>query len=160
MIEAPCKALSSESGKALKALATAMKMMADPSSSSHRHLNAAKSAINDLKDALKSATALISNDPSSSNDLLAIIPDATVACKLIEIVKSVENLSESVGELSVKAHFKKVEATVSPEKPQLLHRGTIKPVAEVEEELPHVVITVEDCSPEKEGSSGTKSLPT
>ncbi|KAG6580748.1 Aluminum-activated malate transporter 8, partial [Cucurbita argyrosperma subsp. sororia] len=157
MIEVPCKTLSSESGKALKALATGMKAMTNPSSSSQVHLNAAKSAMNDLKDSLKLGTAQTTN-------LLEIIPDATVASILIEIVKSVEDLSEAVVELSLKAHFKSIEATVSPEKPQLLHKGTINPFVEAEDEQPHVVISVRGTEDgdltEKKGSSGTTSLPT
>lgn len=160
-IEVPCKTLSSESGKALKALATAMKTMSDPSPSSQVHLNAAKSAINDLKNSLKSA-ATISQiittdiDRSSSTNLLAIIPDATVASILIEIVKSVEDLCESVAELSLKAHFKKVTEKL----PQLLHKGTIKPFVEAEEEelsSDHVVITVRET--EKNEDSLQKKEP-
>ena len=142
MLEVPCKTISSESGKALKALATAMKKMTDPSPSSQLHLNAAKSAVNDLKNTLKSGTTQISDDISN---LLAIIPDATVASILIDIVKSVEDLSEAVAELSLKAKFKRV----SPEKPQLLHKGTIKPFVEEDDNVeaqqqPHVVITVKE----------------
>lgn len=137
VMEVPCKTITSESAKALKALATAMKTMTDPSPSSQLHLTAAKSAINDLKNSLKSATTQISEDISN---LLAIISDAKVASILIEIVKSVEDLSEAVSELSLKAKFK----SVSPEKPQLLHKGSIKPFVEDEDEVqqPHVVITV------------------
>ncbi|CAK9322979.1 unnamed protein product [Citrullus colocynthis] len=137
VMEVPCKTITSESAKALKALATAMKTMTDPSPSSQLHLTAAKSAINDLKNSLKSATTQISEDISN---LLAIISDAKVASILIEIVKSVEDLREAVSELSLKAKFK----SVSPEKPQLLHKGSIKPFVEDEDEVqqPHVVITV------------------
>ncbi|XP_022942951.1 aluminum-activated malate transporter 8-like [Cucurbita moschata] len=162
IIQAPCNTLSSESGKALKALATAMKTMSDPSPTSLVHLNAAKSAINDLKNCLKSATTQTPDEPSN---LLAIIPDATVASILIEMVKSVEDLCEAVGELSVKAHFKSVEGSVAVEKPQLLHRGAIKPFVEAEgedENGHHVVITVREIenedSPQKKGSSDTNGF--
>ncbi|KAA0043811.1 aluminum-activated malate transporter 8-like [Cucumis melo var. makuwa] len=152
MMEVPCKTISSESGKALKALATAMKTMTDPSPSSQLHLNAAKSAVNDLKNTLKSGTAQISDDISN---LLAIIPDATVASILIDIVKSVEDLSEAVAELSLKAKFK----SVSPEKPQLLHKGTIKPFVEEDDneaqQQPHVVITVSGI----ENNNNNEDLP-
>lgn len=123
-IEESCNAISSESGKALRILASSIKTMSiNPSSSSKTHIENAKTAIDDLKNTLKSGYL-------ESSDLLGIIPDATVCCILIDIVKSVEKMSEAIDELSRLASFKRVEAKVSPEKSsQLLHRGIVNPVA-------------------------------
>ncbi|KAA0025215.1 aluminum-activated malate transporter 8 [Cucumis melo var. makuwa] len=139
-IEESCKAISSESGKALRILASSIKTMKSPSSSSKTHIENAKAAIDDLKHTLKSGYL-------ESSDLLGIIPDATVCCILIDIVKSVEKISEATDELGRSARFKSVEATVSPEKTsQLLHRGIVNPVFEGEcgDGDDHVVIRVND----------------
>ena len=142
--------MSSESGKALKSLASAIKSMKHPNSSTE-HVENSKTAVKDLKTALEAATIEDSN-------LLAIISAATVASTLVEIVECVEKISESVHELSQMAHFKKVEATVSPEKPQtLLHRGTVKPVLDGDND--HVTITIHEIasdSPEKEKPQAPK----
>ncbi|KAE8125198.1 hypothetical protein FH972_020031 [Carpinus fangiana] len=132
------KKMSSESSKALKELALAIKTMADPSAA-NPHVENSKTAINDLKTALKAATL-------ENVDVLEIIPIASVASILTEITRCVEKISESVHELADLAHFKSVDPTVSPEKPQLLHRGTVKPVLlEGDSDSDdHVVITVHE----------------
>lgn len=139
-IEESCKAISTESGKALRILASSIKAMTNPSSSSKTHIENAKAAIDDLKHTLKSGYL-------ESSDLLGIIPDATVCCILIDIVKSVEKISEATDELGRSARFKSVEATVSPEKSsQLLHRGIVNPVFDSEcgDGDDHVVIRVDN----------------
>ncbi|KAK6289991.1 hypothetical protein POUND7_001532 [Theobroma cacao] len=137
-IEGSCKRMSAECGKALKALATAMKTMADPSST-NPHVENSKAAMKDLKFALKAASL-------EDEDFLAIVPAATVASILVEIVKSVEKISEAANELSQLARFKKVEPTVSPEKPQqLLHRGIIQPVLDADSN-DNVVIAIHEIS--------------
>lgn len=129
----------------MKALASAMKTMTDPSSAD-QHVENAKAAVKDLEIALNAASL-------DETDLLEIIPDATVSSILIEIVKCVEKVSESVHELAGLAHFKGVEATVTPEKSQILHRGTIKPVPDGDGDATEmVIITVDEessSSPEK-----------
>ncbi|CAK9320213.1 unnamed protein product [Citrullus colocynthis] len=141
-IEESCKAISSESGKALRILASSIKTMSiNPSSSSKTHIENAKTAIDDLKNTLKSGYL-------ESSDLLGIIPDATVCCILIDIVKSVEKISEAIDDLSRLASFKSVEAKVSPEKSsQLLHRGIVNPLAI--DELDHSKSVEATVSPEK-----------
>ncbi|WRX24508.1 Aluminum-activated malate transporter - like 9 [Theobroma cacao] len=137
-IEGSCKRMSAECGKALKALATAMKTMTDPSST-NPHVENSKAAMKDLKFALKAASL-------EDEDFLAIVPSATVASILVEIVKSVEKISEAANELSQLARFKKVEPTVSPEKPQqLLHRGIIQPVLDADSN-DNVVIAIHEIS--------------
>jgi hypothetical protein len=143
------KKMSSESSKALKELALAIKTMADPSAA-NPHVENSKTAINDLKTALKAATL-------ENVDVLAIIPIASVASILIEITRCVEKISDSVHKLADLAHFKSVDPTVSPEKPQLLHRGTVKPVL-LEGDSDgddHVVITVHENYVDSRENRGT-----
>ncbi|KAM0990160.1 hypothetical protein ACFX13_008819 [Malus domestica] len=134
IIQDSCRTMSIEPGKALKALAIAIKTMKEPKDACE-HLENSKTAVEDLKIALKAASL-------ETADILAIVPAATVASILVEIVKGVENISKSVHELSELAHFKKaVEPTVSPEKPPLLHRGSVNPVL-LDGEDARVIITV------------------
>lgn len=132
--------MSTESGKALKDLGTAIKTMKHPKSAC-QHLENSKNAVEDLQIALKAASL-------ENADILAIMPAATVASLLVEIVKCVEKISKAVHELSQLAHFKVVEPTVSPEiKPQLLHRGSINPVLlDDGDDSAHVVITVDEIN--------------
>ncbi|PRQ44140.1 putative aluminum-activated malate transporter [Rosa chinensis] len=150
IVQASCITMSTESGKALKALGTAIKTMKDPKSAC-QHLETSKNAVEDLHIALKAASL-------ENADVLAIIPAATVASILVEIVKCVEKISTSVHELSQQAHFKVAEPTVSPEnKPQLLHRGSINPLLlDDGDDSAHVVITVDEMGSQK-FSSGAKS---
>ncbi|KAF8403376.1 hypothetical protein HHK36_011478 [Tetracentron sinense] len=136
-IQDSCTKMSSESGKALNALASAIKTMTHPSSSDPHVVNS-KTAADDLKTTLE--TALLEN-----TNLLEIIPAATVASLLVEIVTYTDKIAESVHELARLAHFKSVDPTVTPEKPQLFHRGTIKPLSDMDG--PHVFITVSGPSP-------------
>ncbi|KAL5545709.1 hypothetical protein UlMin_005396 [Ulmus minor] len=132
VIQESCTKMSSESGKALKELATTIKTMKHPGTP-NQHLENSKNTIKDHKIALEAW-------PVEDEDLLAVISAATVASLLVEIVQTVEKISEAVYELAQMARFKKVEPTVSPEKPHLLHWGTVKPVSDGESN--HVVITV------------------
>ncbi|KAL5742064.1 hypothetical protein ACOSP7_028796 [Xanthoceras sorbifolium] len=147
-IQEVCVKMSCESGNALKALASAIKTMSDPFSA-NAYVESSKNAANDLKIALESASL------NNIVDIQAILPSATVASILIEIVSCVEKISEAVHELSNLAHFKKKEATVTPDdhtKPphNLLHRGSVNPVLDGESN--RVIITINDTtdSPENE----------
>uniref|UniRef100_A0A2N9GIW3 Aluminum-activated malate transporter n=1 Tax=Fagus sylvatica TaxID=28930 RepID=A0A2N9GIW3_FAGSY len=134
--------MCSESSKALKALAFAIQTMTDPSAAKP-HVENSKKAINELKVVLKTISL-------EKADLLAIIPIASIASTLTEITKCVKNISELVHKLSCQAHFKSsVESTVPPEnqKPQLLHRGSIKPVLDGGND-DHVIITVHESNEE------------
>ncbi|KAF8395467.1 hypothetical protein HHK36_019413 [Tetracentron sinense] len=135
-IQELCTKMSSESGKALKALASAVKTMTYPSSSVKSHMADSKTAANDLKTTLK--TALLEN-----SDHLEIIPASTVALLLVEIVTYTHKIAESVQELASLTDFKMVDPTVAPENPQLLNRGTVKPISDTDS--PHVAVTV--CGP-------------
>ncbi|CAK7342033.1 unnamed protein product [Dovyalis caffra] len=136
-IQEPCTQISAECGKALKSLALAIKTMTVPSSANF-HVENCKTAVKALKIVLKAVS------PEHDEDLLGIMPALTVASILFQIVICVEKISETVHELSTLAHFKSVEPTVSPEKPQLLHRGTINPVLDGDSD--HVVITIHGTS--------------
>ncbi|XP_042502966.1 aluminum-activated malate transporter 8 [Macadamia integrifolia] len=133
-IQKACTDMSLECGKALKELALAMTEMRQPYLADPL-VESANNAASDLKATLK--TAFLEN-----SDLLAIMPGATVASLLVEIVHCTEKITESVHELANLAHFKKLDPTNTPEKPHLLHRGTIKPVSG--DESPHVVIIIPD----------------
>ncbi|KAJ6968346.1 hypothetical protein D5086_029196 [Populus alba] len=144
-VQEPCTQISAECGKALKSLASAIKTTTVPSSENVNVENS-KTAVQDLKIALKAVSL------EHDQDLLQILPAATVASILVEIVLCVENISESVHGLSKLAHFKSVEPTVSPQKP---HRGSIKPVSEGDSH--HAVITIHGTSPDSPGNETRKA---
>ncbi|KAF8397979.1 hypothetical protein HHK36_016905 [Tetracentron sinense] len=127
-----CTKMSSESGKALKGLASAIKTMTYPSSAND-HVENSKTAANDLKTTLKAA--LLEN-----TELLQVIPAATVASLLIKIVTCTDKIAESVHELACVANFRRVDTNVTPEKPQLRPPGTVKPLSDTDG--PHVLLTV------------------
>ncbi|GKV29757.1 hypothetical protein SLEP1_g38656 [Rubroshorea leprosula] len=109
-IKESCRRMSAQSGNALRELAIAIKTMTEPYSSTETSLNASKSAIRSLKTALKGLSF-------DAPDLLAILPAATVASVLVEVVKCVEKISTSVHELSNLAHFKTLEPLAKELKP-------------------------------------------
>ena len=141
VIQEPCTQMSSESGKALKSLASSVRAMKHDPESAKEHVEKSKTAVKDLNAALKAATL-------EDSDLLSIISAATVASILVEIVDCVENISKSVHELSQMARFKKVEDIASPEIKQqmLLDQGSVKPVLDCDQtpDRDHVRITVRD----------------
>ncbi|KAM7505054.1 hypothetical protein LguiB_003958 [Lonicera macranthoides] len=152
IIRKPCMKISTESSKALKELASAMKTMMRPSPAS-THVRNCKIAIDDLKATMESSSI-------EREELLQIVPVVTVASTLIEIIKCVEEIAESIYELSEKAHFKSsLKSTVSPEKPHILHRGIVKPVNDGDVDDRCVVITVHGSSnsPENGNLNASKS---
>lgn len=111
-VQEPCKKLCMEASKALKVLSSSIKTMTHPCDAK-THLENSKAAIHDLKNAL-GTTSL------EDEDLIAIIPVATVASILIETTKCVEKIHDSVSELSNLAQFRNVikpNVDVSAEKP-------------------------------------------
>lgn len=149
-IQQPCIKMSAESGKALKALASSIKTMADPSAA-NPFVEASKNAIKDLKVTLKAANLSTSNIVN----LQEIVPAATLASILVEIVKTVEKTFDAVNELANLADFKTVEATVSPElkvQPrEWLHRGSLQPVLDGNISN-HVVIDIDRALDSRENS--------
>ncbi|CAH2054018.1 unnamed protein product [Thlaspi arvense] len=153
-IQEPCSIMSREAGEALKAIAISIKTMNKDSVCANAHIENSKKAIENLRVALKSSSSEI------ETGLLEMIPGVTMASILIEIVNCVEKISEAVGELSDLAHFKQnLDPKLSPELGQqhqnqqhLLHRGSVKPVLEGDNEedcnsSAHVLITVHDEQP-------------
>lgn len=117
--------VSSETSKALRTCASAIRLMTEPSSAT-LYVENSKSAVEELKAAMGAVQL------EDGVDLLGIVPAATVASVLIGVADRVEEISEAVIELAHMAHFKAaVKPTVAPEKqPHLLHRGVVKPVVE------------------------------
>ncbi|GAB4834053.1 hypothetical protein Ancab_032306 [Ancistrocladus abbreviatus] len=142
-IQVPCTKMSSESTKALRALASAMKTMTHPSRAADIHVQNSKDAVEELENILRDGL------PCESN-ILTMVPDATVALTLTNIMDCVEKISEAVHALGKLAYFETVEPTVSPEKPALLlHQGTVKPVSDIQD-IDHVIITLyESCIEDK-----------
>ncbi|XP_058205326.1 aluminum-activated malate transporter 8-like [Rhododendron vialii] len=138
-IQEPCMKMSLESGKALKELALAIKTFAQPSSVDV-HIESSKRAVDELKTVLEAVSR-------KEDDLLKMIPSLTVSSILADIVKCVEKIDESVHELSRQAQFKNaVVGTVSPDKPQLLRRGIVKPLNDGDGDGEHVIVMVHGTS--------------
>ncbi|KAF9665350.1 hypothetical protein SADUNF_Sadunf16G0113600 [Salix dunnii] len=132
IIQEACTNMSIESGKALKELALAIKIMVQPSSA-HSHIENAKSAAKNLKSLLKSGIW-------KDIDLLKVITEVTVASILIDVVTCTEKIAESIHELASTAQFKRAEPTLSPEK---LNSGQMQCVKSSQIlNCPHVVINV------------------
>lgn len=133
--------ISLESGKALKDLAAAIKNMVHPRDVD-THLKNSKAAANELKSIIESSSSL------AIEDLREIMPTLVVVSKLIDIIKYVEKISESIHELSEKAHFEKANSTITSreqQQTQLLHRGIVNPINGAN--CDHVAIEI-DCSSE------------
>ncbi|KAL5709115.1 hypothetical protein ACHQM5_019837 [Ranunculus cassubicifolius] len=139
-IQQDCSKMSLETGMALRDLASGIRTMTQATAADN-HLANSKTAADNLKNTLM-GTALPENI-----DLSHIIPAATVASLLVEMVTCAEELMESVHELARLAKFKSVDCAGSQDKPhpQLLRRGTVTPLAG--NDSPHTCITV---LPEKE----------
>ncbi|XP_073151915.1 aluminum-activated malate transporter 8-like [Henckelia pumila] len=98
-LQKSCTTMSSESAKALQDLASAIKILKCPSSSSiQTHVKNSKFAADEFKSILK-------NIPPPQQNLQEIMQLLVVASVLIDIIKCVERISESVHELSKRAGF-------------------------------------------------------
>ncbi|KAH1143888.1 hypothetical protein GLYMA_12G188400v4 [Glycine max] len=124
-IQEPCTNISMESGMALKESLLILKHMTK-SSMPNPHVANAKNAAESLKSVLRT-------NPWEGADHLEIIPAATVASLLIDIVICVENICEAVDELATLANFVPSE---------LLHRGTVQPISN-SDGLVHVISVAE-----------------
>ncbi|KAL3530318.1 hypothetical protein ACH5RR_009640 [Cinchona calisaya] len=98
-----CQTMSSESSKALKNLALQIRTMKS-SSVANSHTVIAKAAANNLKILLK-----INSLQLQHTDLLEVIPVATVASLLVEVVSCVEKIVDSVQEFATLAKFKSTD---------------------------------------------------
>ncbi|XP_073269245.1 LOW QUALITY PROTEIN: aluminum-activated malate transporter 8-like [Primulina huaijiensis] len=97
-LQKSCTTMSSESTKALQDLASAIKILKCPSSAVQTHVKNSKSAADEFKSILK-------NIPPLQQNLQEIMQLLVVASILIDIIKCVERISESVHELSKRAGF-------------------------------------------------------
>ncbi|ESQ48876.1 hypothetical protein EUTSA_v10022400mg [Eutrema salsugineum] len=151
-IQEPCSIMSREAGEALKAIANSIKTMNNDSVCVNAHIENSKKAIENVKFAFKSSST------ETEKDLLEFIPGVTMASILVEIVNSVEKISEAVEEFFGLAHFKEtLDPKLSPELEQqhhhhLIHRGSVKPVLEGDNEeeyssSSHVLVIVHDEQP-------------
>lgn len=125
-INDPCSRMSMESSKALRAMSSSIRKMGHPKQVMI-HVENSKQAAQELENVLK--TMLYGPE---LDIVIALVPDATVASILVNIITCVEKISEAVHELAKVAHFKEVvDATVSPEtakQPVKLHRGIVNPM--------------------------------
>ncbi|XVF47000.1 hypothetical protein PTKIN_Ptkin03bG0074000 [Pterospermum kingtungense] len=131
-IQEACIRIGSESGKAMKELATAIRTMTRPSSDCP-HIAKARNAANSLKSLLKSGL-------SEDIDLLEILAVASVASLLLDVLSCTEKISESIHELASLAHFKSLEPDG---KPNINQQGQRQPSSNAIDVTPHHVITVE-----------------
>ncbi|XP_073151913.1 aluminum-activated malate transporter 8-like [Henckelia pumila] len=127
-IQEPCRIISSESGQALKQLSSSMKNMTFPLRETENHVKNSNAAANDLKIILEKPYL------PQQDHFQEIIQLLFVASVLIDIAKSVENISASVNELSQKAGFRQQDPKAEKQQQQqqqqqqLLHRGIVQPV--------------------------------
>ncbi|XVE59652.1 hypothetical protein DITRI_Ditri05aG0063300 [Diplodiscus trichospermus] len=145
-IQETCTKMSLESGKALKELALAIKRMVKPFSADI-HIENTKSAAKNLNSLLKSG--LWEDDM----DLLQVVPVATVASLLTDVVSCTKEIAESVHELASVANFKAVEPTVSPEKPETGQPEIVR--SSEDGNCPSVIIIIGQRSRENGNSSAT-----
>lgn len=99
--EGSCRKMSKECSTALKKLALSIKSMTCCGLGPDLHILNAKSAADSLKLLLKTN--------SWQGDILEIIPMATVASLLIEVVSYTVKIAESVQELATQAKFKTLD---------------------------------------------------
>ncbi|CAK7332019.1 unnamed protein product [Dovyalis caffra] len=135
IIKDSCKKMSSESGKALKEIALAIKSLTPPSSASP-HIVKSKNAAKNLK-------FLLNTDLCKDIDLLEVVPAATVTSLLIDVISCTEKIADSIHELASLAQFKNVEQ----EKQKLPKEGEMQQGAN--KDTHHHVITIELPSPVK-----------
>ncbi|KAA8535802.1 hypothetical protein F0562_030797 [Nyssa sinensis] len=132
-IQESCTKMSSESSYALKELALAIREMIRPST--------ANAHIANSKVAAKSLKSLIKTGLWQDADLLEIIPTATVASILIDVVACTEKIAESVHELASLAHFKSADVAIAAQQPQPCQQGKLQPSSKIEG--PHHVIKID-----------------
>lgn len=127
--------MSSQSGKALRELASSLRAMTHPSAAT-LHIQHCKAAIDDLKGTLEAISL-------GKSDLLEIIPVITVASLLIDVSKCIEKISKAIHELSENACFKEVKSP--SEKTEVLNKSTVKPLNSSEDD-DKIVIDVKNDS--------------
>ncbi|KAK4607000.1 hypothetical protein RGQ29_000992 [Quercus rubra] len=105
-IQGQCTQICSETGKALKELASAVKTMTKPTSV---NIHIEKSKVASLKLKLLLDMILLED-----YNLREITPPAAVALILIDVVPCIEKIANAVHELAYLSHFKTPDSIVSP----------------------------------------------
>ncbi|XVF69256.1 hypothetical protein PTKIN_Ptkin11bG0066500 [Pterospermum kingtungense] len=111
-IQDSCTKISVECSKALKELTSMIRNMTR-ARSGDVHIESSKTAAEELKNLLKTSLW-------DEAELLQILPAASVASLLLEIVECIEKIAGSVYELANKASFKHMDNT--------FHRGVVQPI--------------------------------
>ena len=133
--------MSTESGKALKELASAIKSMTKPCSVDPHIVNS--------KIAAESLKSLLETHFCEDVDLLELMPTAVVGSLLVEVITYVEEIAESVHELSSLAHFKDAKPEPEPE-PEAEPKPTLEQPQQLQQTIqkfsrmdgPHHIITI------------------
>ncbi|CAI9781389.1 unnamed protein product [Fraxinus pennsylvanica] len=143
MIQEAFSNMSSESGKALKELALAIKTMTMPSSP-NPHVTNLQMASRNLKSFLKS-------DFCEDVNFLKIMPVAAVSSLLIETVNCVENIADAVNELASLANFKGSNSNGAGQNSSKTQCRIFEQPPE--DETPHVISINEPTSANEESQS-------
>lgn len=149
-MEEACMKMSSESGKALRELAASMRTMTLPCSGGGAgpHIAKSKLAAKNLKSLLKRKRGLICEEDSTGHDLVInLIPAATVASILVDVVCCTEKIDKAIQELSSLAKFKNLEPT---KEEQQLQPKLNRQMAFLQQRStsfgPHHVVTIRQAS--------------
>ncbi|KAM7275280.1 hypothetical protein ACFE04_017146 [Oxalis oulophora] len=105
-IEDMCTTICIESSKALKELSSTIKKMKH-SKSADVHIANSKAAAENLKTLLTNSSLWIEDE-----NLFEVLPSASVASLMLQIMDSIEKIAEAVHDLSIKAGFELVENIV------------------------------------------------
>ncbi|XP_009373893.2 aluminum-activated malate transporter 2-like [Pyrus x bretschneideri] len=145
IIKGECTVISSECGKALKELASAIRKMIE-SSAAEPHISNSKAAAEKLKSVIRSSF-------SKHGDYLEIIQAGAVASLLFEVVKCTEEVADAAQKLASQAHFKNAKPRVTSEKQELSSQEAVKQVSGIN--AAHHVITINSSQslPGSENSS-------
>ncbi|KAL4284805.1 hypothetical protein GQ457_16G007930 [Hibiscus cannabinus] len=137
-IQVPCKRVSLECSRALKEMSSAFRKMV-LTRSAIMHIENSKKAAEELKSLLKTSLW-------EEADLLEIIPAASVASLLMEIIECIEKISEAVNKLGEAASFRKSNATVLPELSDSIQQETVQQDSDtaMPAPVPHCVIIMSE----------------
>ncbi|TQD90358.1 hypothetical protein C1H46_024093 [Malus baccata] len=106
-----CMKMRSESGKALKELAWALKTMTEPCAAASSHIKKSRAAANNLTSMFRTSAAAAAGEGGYQVRLQDMVPAVTVASLLSEVVAYVEQIEKSIQELASFPHvqFKSAE---------------------------------------------------
>ncbi|KNA24066.1 hypothetical protein SOVF_019110 [Spinacia oleracea] len=134
-IREACTKISLESSKTLKKLGSCIRATTYPSSSVNAHIVSSKAAVKSLTCFLTSSSSIYTTQ--NSDELLQIIPIATIASLLIDIVDCTEKIAECTYDLAILAHFEKVN-------PKPENNNQVSDI--VDNQCPEIVITIAELA--------------